>query len=43
MSETISDEDAIILVIDRDAIRPLELAWFLAILAELGHQRAIIA
>jgi len=42
MIETISDEDAIMIVIDRDAIRLLELAWLVAILAELGHQRVTI-
>jgi len=34
----INDEDAIMIVIDRDAIRIQELAW----LAELGHERAAI-
>jgi len=37
-------EDAIMIVIDRNAIRKLELAWLVALLAELGHERgAIIA
>jgi len=43
MVAVISDEDAIMIVIDRNAIRVLELAWLVALLAELGHQRAIIA
>jgi len=30
------------IVIDRNAIRPVELAWLVAILAELGHERAAI-
>jgi len=38
----INDEDAIMIVIDRKATRILELAWFVAFLAELGHERAII-
>jgi len=37
-------EDAIMIVVDRNAIRKLELAWLVALLAELGHERgAIIA
>jgi len=39
---TINDEDAIMIVIDRNAIRTLELAWLAAFLAELGHERAAI-
>ena len=39
---TSSDEDATMIVIDRNAIRILELAWLAAFLAELGHERAII-
>jgi len=39
---TISDEDAIMIVIDRNAIWKVELAWLGALLAELGHERAII-
>jgi len=39
----ISDEDAIMIMIDRNTIRTLELAWLVALLAELGHERAIIA
>ena len=39
---TINDEHAIMIVIDRNAIRTLELAWLVAFLAELGHERAII-
>ena len=38
----VSDEDAIMIVIDRDAQRIVELAWLVAFLAELGHERAII-
>jgi len=38
----ISDEDAIMIVIDRNAIWMLELAWLVAFLAELGHERAVI-
>jgi len=30
------------IVIDRNAIRMLELAWLVALLAELGHERGII-
>ena len=36
----ISDEDAIMIVIDRNAEGILELAWLVALLAELGHERA---
>ena len=43
MIAAISDEDAIMIVIDRNHLRMLELAWFVAFLAELGHERAIIA
>ena len=38
----ISDEDAIMIVIDRKAMRILKLAWLVALLAELGHERAAI-
>ena len=38
----ISDEDAIMIVIDRDAAWLLELAWLVALLAELGHEREAI-
>jgi len=38
----ISDEDAIMIVIDRKASWKLELAWLAALLAEPGHERAII-
>ena len=38
----IDDEDAIMIVIDRDAAWTVELAWLVAILAELGHERAIV-
>jgi len=38
-----NDEDAIMIVIDRKAIRIHELAWLAAFLAELGHERAAIA
>jgi len=41
--EAISDEDAIMIVIDRKVPRVLELAWLVAFLAsELGHERAAI-
>ena len=44
MIEAINDEDAIMIVIDRNADGILELAWLVAMLAELGHEReAIIA
>jgi len=42
MVVAISDEDAIMIVIDRKAIRTQELARLVAFLAELGHERAII-
>jgi len=42
MVGTISDEDAIMIVINRNAIWMLELAWLATFLAELGHERAII-
>ena len=42
MIEAISDEDAIMIVIDRKAVWLVELAWLVALLAELGHERAII-
>jgi len=38
----ISDEDAIMIVIDRNALRTPQLAWLVAFLAELGHERAAI-
>ena len=40
MVAAISDEDAIMIVIDRKGIRTQELAWLVAFLAELGHERA---
>jgi len=40
--EGISDEDAIMIVIDRNAPWIQELAWLAAILAELGHERAAV-
>ena len=43
MIETVSDEDAIMIVIDRNAIRLLELAWLISSLPKLRHERAIIA
>jgi len=43
MIEAINDEEAIMIVIDRKAPWMLELAWLVAFLAELGHERAIIA
>jgi len=42
MVAIINNEDAIMIVIDRNAVRTLELAWLAAILAKLGHERAII-
>jgi len=42
MIAAISDEDTIMIVIDRDAVRKVELAWLVAFLAELGHKRAIV-
>jgi len=39
MIAIIDDEDAIMIVIDRNAIWMLELAWLAALLAELGHER----
>jgi len=42
MIAAISDEDAIMIVIDRNAIWIVELAWLVALLAELGHERAAI-
>jgi len=42
MIEEINDEDAIMIVVDRKAIWMVDLAWFVAILAELGHERAAI-
>jgi len=43
MIEAINDEDAIMIVVDRKAPWTIELAWLIAFLAELGHERAIIA
>jgi len=37
----IDDEDSIMIVIDRKALRIHELAWLAASLAELGHERAV--
>jgi len=42
MVGAISDEDAIMIVIDRKALRIVELAWLVAFLAELGHERTAI-
>jgi len=39
MIERIDDEDAIMIVIDRKAPWIVELAWLIAFLAELGHER----
>jgi len=38
----IADEDAIMIVIDRDTLWIVELAWLAAFLAELGHERVTI-
>ena len=43
MIGTIDDEDAIMIVIDRNVPWVLELAWLATFLAEPGHERAIIA
>jgi len=37
--EAVDDEDAIMIVIDRKAPWIVELAWLIAFLAELGHER----
>jgi len=42
MIEGINDEDAIMIVVDRKVIWIRELAWLVAFLAELGHERAAI-
>ena len=42
MIAAIKNEDAIMIVIDRKPKWELELAWLVAFLAELGHERAII-
>ena len=42
MIEAINNKDAIMIVIDRNAVRIHELTWLVALLAELGHERAII-
>ena len=42
MIVAINDEDAIMIVIDRNAVRTYELAELVALHAELGHERAII-
>jgi len=42
MVAVFSDEDAIMIVIDRKAPWKLELAPSVAFLAKLGHERAII-
>jgi len=42
MIEAINDEDAIMIVVDRNALRMVGLAWSVALLAELGHERASI-
>ena len=39
MIDAVRDEDAIMIVIDRKAPWILELAWLVAFLAELGHER----
>jgi len=38
----INDEDAIMIVINRKAPWPVEVAWLVTILAELGHEREAI-
>jgi len=42
MIAIISDEYAIMIVIDRKAPWLVELAWLVAVLAELGHEREAI-
>ena len=42
MIGAISDEDAIMIVIDRKAPWILELAWSVAFLSKLGHERGAI-
>jgi len=42
MIAIINDEDAIMIVIDRKAPWKVEPAWLVAVLAELGHERAAI-
>ena len=42
MVAVIDDDDAIMIVIDRKAPWIRELAWLVAFLAELGHERAAI-
>ena len=42
MVAAINDEGAIMIVIDRDGPWILELAWLVAFLAELGHERESI-
>ena len=42
MIEAVDDEDAIMIVIDSDPAWIVELAWLVAILAELGQERVII-
>ena len=39
MIRRVDDEDAIMIVIDRETVRIVELAWLLSSLAELGHER----
>jgi len=42
MIDAIGDEDAIMIVIDRNVPWIQELAWLAALLAELGHERSAI-
>ena len=42
MISGIDDEDAIMIVVDRNTAWIHELAWLFAFLAELGHERAAI-
>ena len=42
MIAVLNDEDAIMIVVDRNAIWIQELAWLVAFLAELGHERGAI-
>jgi len=38
----VGDEDTIVVVVDRQGDRVTERAWFVAVPAELGHERAVI-
>ena len=42
MIAAMNHEDAIMIVVDRNRLRIVELAWLVAFLAELGHERSAI-